>query len=257
MEKNKLSAKTLALFAAAVILLASGGVMTTRSALNIVSPNGNATLETSSVSVQLLEDGKQVSAQSDSADASGSILTSLSGSKLVPGKEYDASGVSVRNNGTADEYVRVIVRKYWSDVAESESKDAAPAAGDKNKTLDPAYIELTTADGWIEADEGGAETSAYYYTKPLKPSGDAVALFDKLRISENVVADSEKTEKIEEKTEGNVKVVTYTYNYADKVFTVEAEVQSVQARSAAEAVRSVWGVKAEISGNGTITSISR
>ena len=60
MEKNKLSAKTLALFAAAVILLASGGVMTTRSALNIVSPNGNATLETSSVSVQLLMASRSV-----------------------------------------------------------------------------------------------------------------------------------------------------------------------------------------------------
>lgn len=257
MEKNRLSARTLALFAAAVILLGTGGFMSTRAALNIVSPNGDATFATNSIDVQLLENGEPVGTQSDLAGEENKIFTSLEG-KLVPGKIYPADSVTVRNDGEAEEYVRVLVHKYWSDAASDEDGSSDAKAGDKNKTLRPEYIQLTAADGWIETEAGGDETFALYYNKPLKPADDPVAVFDTIRIDQAVISDDEKPETtVEEKTEGGMKVVTYTYNYADKVFTVEAEVQSVQTHSAAEAIRSLWGVTAEIGDDGTITSISK
>lgn len=256
--RKKISNKTLALFAAAVILLGSGGVMSARAALNTFSPKGDATLATSSVQVQLLENGTEAGSQDDLSGAENKLFTSLTGT-LVPGKEYPADSVTIKNSGSADEYVRVIVRKYWADAAGSNagSSNTSAQAGKKNKGLKPSYIELTPVEGWTEVDEGGEETTAYYYTKPLKPGDGEVPLFDTIRISDKVIDDSEKVEETVTEETGKVKVITYTYKYEDKVFTVEAEAQSVQASNADAAIKSVWGVTASFDADGNITSISR
>ena len=82
-------------------------------------------------------------------------------------------------------------------------------------------------------------------------------LVDTIRISDKVIDDSEKVEETVTEETGKVKVITYTYKYEDKVFTVEAEAQSVQASNADAAIKSVWGVTASFDADGNITSISR
>ena len=103
---TKLSKRTIALLAAAVILFAGGGTMETRAALTATSDDYDATIELDQIAIALTENGKIVT--------DGTLFSSLSGKTFSPGMTYEDS-VGVENTGSAPEYVRVIVRKYWTD----------------------------------------------------------------------------------------------------------------------------------------------
>lgn len=233
---TKLSKRTLALLAAAVVLLGSGGVMGAKAAPNITALRPyDATLNLNSVSIDITENGNVVS---------GGALTLTNDKTLSIGKKYTDT-IGVQNNGAADEYVRVIVRRYWTD------------ADGKRVDLAPDLIELTAAEGWTaKAVDYNDEYTVYYLSSPLK-AGDSKDLFTNFRISEKVKTEGKKIivedskgekkgeyDKDEDASEnaGDGDVITYTYTYNGIDFNVEAEAQSVQTHSSEKAIKSVWGV---------------
>lgn len=225
-RNTKLSKRTVALFAAAVILLTSGSAFSTRAALNVISDDYDATITLDQLSVALTENGQTVE---------GELYSSI-GEKVEPTRTYE-DAVGVKNDGEADEYVRVIVRKYWTD------KD-----GNKTTKLDPSYIELglNKSAGWVvkegEKADASVETTFYYYPKALA-AGESAALFDTLKIS-GAVQEEGKGKTVEGVTDGKATttIITYTYEYDGYSFNVEAEAQSVQTHHGEDAVQSVWGV---------------
>ena len=220
---TKLSKRTVALLAAAVVLLGSGGVMGTRAIPQITADAPyDATIELNEVAVQLHENGQQVGTKDELTEEK--LFTALEG-KAEPGKPYKDT-VSVVNAGSAPEYVRVIVRKYWTN-----------PKGEKDTKLTPELIELKTAGGWVEKKGPSDETTIYYLTSPLA-SEDSKDLFTGIRVNESVAKERTKTET----KDGTKTTITYTYTYNGYKFNVEAEVQSVQTHNSAEALKSLWGI---------------
>lgn len=223
-RNTKLSRRTLALLAAAVILFGGSGITGTRAALNAISGNYDATIATDTLGVEITENGNIVS---------DGVLYSSIGDKVEPTRTYE-DAVGVLNNGTADEYVRVIVRKYWTD-----------AEGNKTTELDPALIELSADESlWTVKDGESEETQIYYLKSPLA-AGDSKTLFEDIRISGDVLKDGiGKTVEGVENGKATTTIITYTYDYDGYTFNVEAEAQSVQTHHYRDAMKSVWGVNA-------------
>ena len=251
---TKLSKRTLALLAAAVVLLGGSGFTGTRAALNVIGPNYDATIATNSISVALTEDGKAIANNAE-------LYKSLDG-KAEPGKTY-ADSIGVINDGAAPEYVRVIVRKYWltpeGEEVQPAEGEAAATGGEKDKALNPDMIKLALAnDSWIEKNGGSAETKIYYLKNQLTGTAD---LFKSIQIDKSVATDKKiilnGTTEISEADIASVTsgTITYVYKYNGYKFCVDAEVQSVQTHNAADAIKSVWGVTATVSGE-TITAIN-
>ncbi len=243
-RKKRLSARTLALFAAAVLLISAGGFMGTRAILSAVSTNGDATLETNAIDIDM------VGADNEALDAEN-IMSDVE--KVIPGRNYD-KGIRVQNNA-ADAYVRVVVQKYWKD-----------AKGNKTNEIEPTEIMLlnggkditgsswTSGGGWIRsADESTPETDVYYYSSMLESGATSEPLFTAVRVGENVLADfSTKEEKVDD-THTNI---TYEYTFNGYSLCISAEAQAVQTHSAVKAMKSLWGVDVSLSGS-SITAVSR
>lgn len=240
---TKISKRTVALFAAAMILLGSGGMMGTRAALNAQSDVFDRTIRTNSLAVQILDNsGNPVGVKvNPNEDLTESKLYTELGEKIVPGEKYN-SKVSVKNTGDADEYVRVIVRKYWTKPKETDGE----TVNEKVTTLKPELIELTTATSggykWT-AKEETEETTIYYLNKPIS-NNEVVDLFSKIRINEEVVT-AGRIVYDDPETTGTTTTINYRYEYDGLQFNVEAEAQSVQTHSPAQAIKSVWGVDAK------------
>lgn len=220
---SKLSKRTVALFAAAAILLGTGGTMGTRAALTVQSDPYDKPIVLAELDVSLTENGETV-------DDGGALYASV-GDKIEPGRTYKDT-IGVKNSGQADEYVRVIVRKYWTDTEGNEVT--------KNTDLKPEMIELDLADGWTEKDGGSDETKVYYYNTYLS-KGEEVTLFNSLKISKDVM-EVGKGKTVE--TDGTKTIYKYTYEYNGYSYNVEAEAQGVQTHSGDEAIKSIWGVDA-------------
>lgn len=240
-RSRKISIRTLALLTAALILLASGGVFTTRAALNIFGDNYDASLALGNIGVQMLENGSEVG--DDGALFQNVGDTDKQGNRFfAPGKKYNDT-ISVQNTGNEPEYVRVIVRKYWTK------------GNDKQTALSPELIELSTdPDAWVKVsgtDDGlSVETTIYYYKKQLA-SGDEVTLTDAVRINESVLTQGRRVDL----PTSSANVINYVYEFDGLRFNVDAEVQAVQTHDAVNAIKSVWGVDATIDGDGNISSI--
>ena len=158
-----------------------------------------------------------------------SILTDL-GESVEPGKSYREELAAV-NSTDMEEYVRVIVRKYWMN-----------ANGEKQADLDPSLIVLSyneaeyNQDAWIRNDkECTAEKEVYYLRRALGGYASSASLFREFHIDSSIM------QKYHTETSGNT--VTQVYSYDNCSFIVEVEVQSVQASHAQEAITSVWGVR--------------
>ena len=218
-----LSKRTIALFAVSLLLLVYGGAVGTKAAITVTSDNYDATIATDSLAVGITENGKTVD---------DGVLYKSIGNKIEPTRTYKDS-VGVVNNGDADEYVRVIVRKYWTD------KEGAKAT-----TLSPDLIELTADKSWT-VKEGGSEETQIYYLKNILKAGAEQELFKDIRISGDVLEEG-KGKIVEGVQEGKATktIITYTYKYNGYTFNVEAEAQAVQTHNAAKAIKSVWGVDA-------------
>ena len=244
MKFGKASKKTIALFAAALVLFCSGGVMGTRAVPNIQSDIFDRNIVLSTLDVSIVENGKPVGGQNG---AMGKMLADLDGKKLAVGKKYTEE-IAARNTGEFDEYARIIIRKYWS----KDGKKVTQWEDEEGQIIDltPDLIKLTYKDGaynsgswFLNEAESTDERSVYYYKKILGSGKDSDLLFDKLSVDKSVIDEKNITESVEEKA--GKKVYTYTYKYDKYTINVEAEAQSVQTHSAKEAIKSVWGVDAD------------
>ncbi|MBQ6530782.1 MAG: hypothetical protein IJI39_07670 [Clostridia bacterium] len=215
---TKLSNRTVALFAAAILLLSSGGFMGVKAAPQIQGQNYEAELQLNSIDVQLLENGDPVK--------EGKMLSGLNG-KAKPGWTY-AETIGAENIGSSPAYVRIVIRKYWTD-----------KKGQKATDLSPDLIKLDTSNEWaINEDESTDEMSVYYYQSPLDPNTSA-QLVNSVRIDDSVLDDMTITSEKKD----NATIYTYEYKYDGYSFNIEAEAQAVQTHNADEAIKSIWGVE--------------
>lgn len=237
---------TTILLGASAVLLLSSAIGSTRAALTYYSDNYTAKVTVSQIGVSLLENGDVVASRDYNGDkwneTSEALLQDMipKGDKLVPGKSYEEE-LTVKNSGSIDEYVRVSIVKSWVD------KD-----GKKETTLTPDLIELNLTDaGWIiDESASTAERTVLYYTTPLAPGESAKPFADTLRIDNSV---AERMTQTSVTDENGYTTITTTYDYDGVTFNVEAQVDAVQTHNAEDAIKSAWGVDAQISEDGTLS----
>lgn len=209
-----------------------------------------------SIGVSLLENDKVVSSRDYVSNnewkgtSEGELLTDLLGKDdtFTPGKKYNEA-ISVKNSGTIDTFVRVIITKSWQD-----------KEGKKNTELSPDLIELNflTDNGWeiakdqsyqSEQSDQYKERTVLYYTKALKAGKPTPALSDTLRINPSIASD------VKQNVSEDGKTITYTYKYNGYTFHIDAEVDAVQTHNAKDAIKSAWGVDVNVSDDETTMSL--
>ena len=281
-RNTKLSKRTLALLAATALLFGGGGFAGTKAALTYFSEDYTAAFELDHLQVHLIENGVDVChekndiytvhrtdgehAQDRKEKYKGNLVEYLgytndthygktaayklgTPGKVEPGRTYKEE-ISAENGNNVDEYVRLIVRKYWVK------------NGAKNTALSPDLIKLTyngkayNSSAWtLNEKESTAESQTYYLNKMLKAKEPSALLFNELTIDGEITDDEHM--KVEEKTttEGNKKVTvyTYTYDYDGYTFYIEADVQAIQTHNVNDAIGSLWGVSNVSASNGTVT----
>ena len=217
----------------ALMLFAGMQLSETRSAPNPGTQSYNTTLATSSLEVEAV-------------DENGATVTELlddykSLNTLEIGKNY-GEYVAAKNTGRADEYVRVIIRKYWTDqngekvrVVDKKSENDTVT---ETEAIDPGYIVLSGKDAsWLyDANESTKETSVYYYQNKLSAGQLTAPVLTGVSISKDVLNHYE--EKLTKN--GNESTIKVTYIYDDLKLNLDIDIQSVQANQ--EAIRSIWGV---------------
>ena len=204
--KNRISKKTIALLAAAVVLLAGGGVMGTRAQLNVFSDPYNAEFALDHIGITITEDGNDVGKTEMLQDV-----------KLQPGKVVDEK-IAALNTTEINQFVRIIVTRYWTD-----------PEGKKDPTLDPGLIKLVGGSGWIKnTAESTAERDVYYYPTALAGNTPTSTVYDGFKVDSKVLSLKDD--------EGNLLFDNCSVN-------IKVEVQSVQTHNAADAIRSTWGVE--------------
>ena len=240
------------LSAAALLLLLFGAAGSSRAALTYYSENYSAQFQMFDIGVTLLENGKEVSwrnyAQKDDQwqEGGGELLSGLldgeEGGKICPGKAYEEK-LSVRNSGSIDEYVRVIIYRYWED------KD-----GKRVTDVSPGLIDLElSGNGWVEdAAASTEERIVLYYTGILPAGGETAALSDTLTIKEDAAMMAEGAGGSQEDAEKGTEAVSGVYGYHGLRFVLEAEVNAVQTHNAEDAIKSAWGVDVSVGADGSL-----
>ena len=254
-NKKKLSKRTLALAAVAVLLFASGGFMGTRAQLSITSQDYEGHFKLDHLQVHLIENGRDVCDGHNTLDGTrknaGELIGYLHG-KFDPGRAYKeeiaARNGTGENNEPVEQFVRLSIRKYWKN-----------PKGEKDPSMDPDLIQLTynssTGTAWFN-DEGDKayndkawvinpketteERTTYYYRTTLDGTETSAPVVNKLKISDEIVKDV----KVNPPKDG---VITYEYKYDGYIACIEADVQAVQTHNADgdadyAAIRSIWGV---------------
>lgn len=253
MKKKKIPVLPTALFSAAALLLAGSTVGSTRAALTYFSENYSASVSISQIGVSIEENGETVSSrdyagndQWDETSTSlfSNLLDTENGETLALGKKYDDS-ITIKNSGSIDTFVRAVVTKSWQD-----------SEGNKDTSLDPDFIRLNflTENGWqIDESASTPERTILYYTSLLAPGESTAELLgeDALSIDSAV---GTKVNQTETKTEEGT-VITTEYAYDGYSFQVEVEADAVQTHSAAEAIKSAWGVDVAVSEDGNSISL--
>lgn len=228
MKKNRISNKTIALVAAAVLLFAGGTFTGTRAVLNIFSPEHFLEFETDSQFVEIQENG-----------SSTSTLLGFMNGKVIPGKVYDEQ-IRAKNTTTdADQYVRIIIRKYWKDKNGKAHSFGDTVDGKKVTIPDPSYIKLTLADNnlWQKNElESTVERDVYYY-KNIVPVGGVTE-----PLTKDISVDSSVALKYTVADPDEKNVIRYSYDYDGYQICLEAEAQSIQTHNASDAVKSIWGM---------------
>ena len=154
----------------------------------------------------------------------------LSVDHVMPGEVVDKT-MRVHNPEEVTEYVRVSIRKYWTQTSDEgmeklPDKDAAAIA------LSPINTEETERERWIVAKETD-EHIILYYTKPLAEGESTKNFMDQVSVSEKL-----KNE------------------YINLGITLEFETEGVQIFAAEDAFLSEWGVKPVIDEDGYILEIA-
>lgn len=252
---RRTSPLTVALFVMAAALLLFSAAGTSQAALTYFSEDYTAQMEVKDIGVSLVENGQPVSyrnyeyeerrSNNDDRnwdDHTGALVTKMldeTGGKLSLGRAYKEE-LTVQNSGKIDQYVRVMVYRYWVD-----------ANGQKVNTVSPDLIDLhlTGNQHWIPYETNDKERIVLYYDSILS-SGQTAPLFaDTLTISDNIAKKvTTTTEKV-----GNYTKITTTYDYNGIWFVLEAEVDAVQTHNAVDAIKSAWGVDVAVSDNGHLS----
>ncbi len=234
-SKKSNSIVTLLLFGLAIGLLLFSTIGSTRAALNVQSEILKSDVGMLDIRVEL-----------DNADGavSGSALLSgmiAPGERIKPGMVYDRP-VSVTNSGKIDEYVRVVVYKYWQN-----------KSGDKDVRFDPDLIELVLAGGWTKdtTAETLGEKAVYYYTGGPLTSGESVPLLETVTINDSVLRLA--TQINPEDPGGQPGVIQTVYEYDGATFCIEIEADGVQTHNAKDAILSAWGKSVTVTDGGPIT----
>lgn len=255
-KKKSFPKKPALVLTAAALLLVGSTVGSTRAALTYYSENYSAQMNMQSIGVSLLENDKVVSSRDYVSNnewkgtSEGELLTDLLGKDetFTPGKKYNEA-ISVKNSGTIDTFVRVIITKSWQN-----------EKGNKNTNLSPDLIELNflTDNGWeiakdqsYQSDQSDQykERTVLYYTKALKAGKPTPALSDTLRINPSIASD------VKQNVSEDGKTITYTYKYNGYTFHIDAEVDAVQTHNAKDAIKSAWGVDVNVSDDETTMSL--
>ena len=286
-RNTKLSKRTLVLLARTPVLFCGGGFSVRRAAVTYLSNDYTAGFELDHLQVHLIENGVDVChdnnesiytvhrtddkvAQEKKAKYRGNLVEYLGyknedahygdaaaytlgePGRVDPGRTYKEE-LSARNGNNVDEYVRIIVRKYWVD---SQNK--------KSTVMDPALIKLTyngkayNSGAWaVNSKEHTVESDTYYLKKKLGAGATSALLFNELTIDGAVADLGNKTTTTTTETRGpddqEVTVITYSYDYDDFTFYIEADVQAIQTHNASDALKSLWGVSNVDAGNGKVT----
>ena len=266
---TKLSKRTLALLAAAVVIFAGSGFTGARAALTIIGPNYDATIATNAIDVAItekIEGAGSATTIANTTELQPGTLTLTNDETLAIGKPYKDE-IAVKNTTQVPEYVRVVVRKYWYEKDKTEKTDGTLG-------LNPKWIELNVKDPskWITKtrSDSNQEYTVYYLKSQLGATASEV-LFDGFRVSHEVktagktitvtkgetkmVFDNDADASAAAKDLGDGAIIEYSYTYDGCTFNVEVEAQSVQTHNAADAMKSVWGVNATVSGN-SITAVN-
>lgn len=228
MKKNTISKKTIALFVAAAILLAGGGITGTRAVLNIYSDDQLLGFRTSDQNVSIIENGTAVS---------GELLSGFKDKPITPGKK-NAETIAAHNNSSVNQFVRIVVRKYWKDADGKKVTDLKEEGG-KYPELDMIRLDFA-GGGWQKNDaETTPEREVYYYGSAVAPGRSTPDLVTGLTLDGSITqAVDKKTETVDAGT-----VTTYTYKYDGWQLCIEAQAQSVQTHNATDAIKSIWGVQ--------------
>ena len=273
-KNTKLSKRTLALLAATAVLFSGGGYVGTRAALNYFSNELTAGFELDHLQVHLIENDVDVchdnnaalreenkyrgnlveylGYENDSHYSDAAAYTLGKPGKVEPGRKYTEK-LQARNSNTVDEYVRIIIRKYWVD-----------RTGKKSPVMDPALIKLTyngspyNSDAWaVNSKEHTEESDTYYLKSVLGEDKTSDPLFNELTIDGSVadLANRHTTTKKETRGPDNqeVTVITYSYDYDDFTFYIEADVQAIQTHNINDAISSLWGVSNVSAAKGKLT----
>ena len=244
MKKKNFSVKTVALLAAAGLLLLGSAVGSTRAALTYYSENYGAEISVPSIGVTLVENGAAVSSRDYEGDgwseSAGTLLSGMleEGEKLALGKPYEEA-LSVTNSGTIDAFVRVILTRSWVN-----------SEGEKDTSLSPELIDLNllAGNGWV-VDEAAstAERTVLYYTSAVPAGGSTAALSDTISI-DPAVGTKVENQTVSTDADGN-ETITTTFAYDGYRFSLSAEVNAVQTHNAEDAIRSAWGIDVISDGN--------
>lgn len=221
---------TVLLFVLAAGLLLTSTIGGTRAVLNYYSEDYLTEVELDSIGVSLMENGVVV-------EGSDALLTELlaPGEELQTGRAYDEE-LSVLNDGSIDQFVRVSVYKYWED------------AEGKRPDMDADWIELgfVTDGSWvIDEDASTTERTVLYRTAPLAPGESSDLFLDTIGVSNEVINKVTQTTT----TEGDLTRVTTTYDYDGTYIRLVAHVDAVQTHNGQDAVKSAWGRDVTISGD--------
>lgn len=211
---------TLVLAVLAIGFIGFGGINTIQAAPRVVSEYFGAEVVMANIQTAITEDGTVV-------EGSDKLLQNWpKNEKFAIGKVFDEK-LAVRNTGKANdggiaEYVRVTVRKYWTDTEGNELD--AKVTGLKPEHIDLHFVE---GNGWtIDADSSTPERTVLYYSGIIEPGADSTPFADKLSISSEVATAIDP--------EGE-------FEYEAVVFHIDAEVDAVQTHNASDAKGSAWG----------------
>ena len=252
MNKNRKDITTFVLFGLAAVLLVLGTAGSSQAALTYFSENYTAYFQVYDIGVTLTENGNDISWRNytGSGDAwnenTGELLANMidaeAGEKIVPGKAYPEA-LSVKNSGTIDQYVRVMVYRYWVD-----------KEGNKTTELSPELINLNlTGNGWVEDEQASTdERTVLYYTGILAPGETAPAFSDTITIDSSVAKKFKETRE----TTGSGAIVTTTYAYDGYMFVLEAETDAVQTHNGAAAIKSAWGIDVAVGSGGGLSLLN-
>ena len=286
-RNTKLSKRTLVLLAVTALLFCGGGFAGTKAALTYFSNDYTAGFELDHLQVHLIENGVDVChdnnksiytvhrtdgkvAQEKDPKYKGNLVEYLgyenkdahygdtaayklgTPGKVDPGRTYTEK-LCARNGNNVDEYVRIIVRKYWVDKNRN-----------KSTKMDPALIKLTyngkaynTGKWAVNPKEHTTESDTYYLKNKLGAKKTSALLFNELTIDGSVADLGNRKTTTKKETRGTdnheVTVITYSYDYDDFTFYIEADVQAIQTHNASDALKSLWGVRNVSAGNGKVT----